>query len=125
DDFFVEVDDGSCTNVASITFTVNPLPIPTFVSGSSNVCFGDTETYITQTSQSNYTWNVNGGSIVPGTGESTDPSVSVVWDGTSPYEVSVNYEDANGCTAVTPTVLTVNVNSNTITTPLPTVEVCN
>ncbi len=114
-------DANGCTAgiATSQTITVNPLPTPT-LSGVSTVCFGEGQTYTTEAGQSNYVWTVSGGTVAAG-GTGTDNTVTVTWDGTSPYSVSVNYEDANGCTAASATSQTITVNplpSATITGPV-------
>ena len=95
----------------------NPIPVPN-LSGTANVCAGSQETYTTDSGagESNYAWTVSGGTIVSG-GTPTDPSIDILWDGTAPYEVSVNYSDANGCAATNPTALSVTVNP----LPVPTI----
>jgi len=89
---------------------VNPIPVPT-VSGVLDVCTGSTETYTTESGsgENNYIWNVSGGSIVSG-GTVADSFVEVLWDGSAPYEISISYTDGNGCSALNPTVVPVNVN---------------
>ena len=92
--------------------TVNPLPVPG-ITGQNIVCFESTEIYTTESGPgiSNYTWTVNGGTIISG-GTASDASVEVLWDGTGPFDVSVNYTDANGCSALAPTQQTITVNPN-------------
>ena len=120
--------DGSAPHQISITYTdingciaapptvlpvtVNPLPVPG-ITGQNNICFGSTEIYTTESGSgiTNYIWSVSGGTITSG-GTATDASVEILWDGTGPFDVSINYEDANGCTALAPTVQTITVNQN-------------
>ncbi len=112
-------DGNGCTASipTALSINVNPIPVPN-LSGTANVCAGSQETYTTDSGagESNYAWTVSGGTIVSG-GTPTDPSIDILWDGTAPYEVSVNYSDANGCAATNPTALSVTVNP----LPVPTI----
>ncbi len=111
----VNYDDGNGCTAATATsqaITVNPLPTPT-ITGTTTVCFDDTENYTTEAGQTNYVWTVNGGTVTAG-GAATDDNVTVQWDGTGPYSLEVNYDDANGCSAATATAQAITVN------PLPT-----
>ncbi|MFT4858174.1 MAG: hypothetical protein ACI8SN_000088 [Algoriphagus sp.] len=97
-----------CTATASVSnsLVVNPFPVPTFILQPSNpVCIGDEETYTTQAGQTNYSWtvsgtagtdyNITGGGI--GTGSNT---VTIEWLTPGTKTVTVNYQDANGCTGI-------------------------
>lgn len=107
----IYTDGNGCAaaNPTVYPITVNPLPVPT-ISGPASVCEGTTQIYTTESGsgESGYSWTVTGGTIISG-GTTADPSVEVLWDGSSPHEVSVNYTDANGCTATASTVLPVTV----------------
>ena len=91
--------------------TVNPLPSPV-LSGPSETCFESIEIYTTDSGAgiSNYSWSVTGGMVISG-GTATDSSIEIQWDGAGPYEVSVNYIDANGCAALSPTVQAVTIHA--------------
>lgn len=99
----------NCANVVSDTakIEVNSRPDP-IINGLTTVCFGTTMPYSTDSGKSNYMWNVTGGTVMHG-GDINDDSVVVNWDGNPPYEVSVNYENAEGCSAITPYILPINV----------------
>jgi hypothetical protein len=91
--------------------TVNPLPVPT-ISGPNPGCTGITETYTTQAGMTSYTWGISaGGTIVSGAGTST---ITVNWTSTGAQSLSVNYTNANGCTAVSPVSYPVTVNALTV-----------
>ncbi|MEO1547866.1 MAG: hypothetical protein AAFU74_14065, partial [Bacteroidota bacterium] len=87
-----------------MTLTINAPPTPTII-GATNVCLDAEEVYTTEAGQNNYIWNVTGGIITNDAGN----AITVDWNGAGPYEVSVNYEDANGCTAASATVQAINV----------------
>ena len=99
-----------CLNTSlPLVIIVNSLPVPT-ITGSNNVCINDVLVYSTQSGQTGYSWNVTGGTYAGG-----GSSITVTWNTVGAGNVSVNYTDANGCTATSPTNFSVTVN------PLPTV----
>ncbi len=111
------VDANGCTAATATVknVTINTLPIPV-IAGSSSVCEGSTGvTYSSEAAMTGYIWNVSpGGNITSGAG--TD-AVTVSWNTAGAQTVSVSYTDANGCTAGTPTIKNVTVN----TLPIPTI----
>lgn len=85
----------------------NPVP---GLSGETAPCFNTTEQYTTETSMSAYDWTISNGTITSG-GDGND-FVNVLWNVASGSgSVSVNYVNSNGCTAVSPTVQNVFVNT--------------
>jgi len=99
--------NGCATIPKSIIVTVNPLPVPTIVTGNLNACVTQTYSYTTQNGMSAYSWIVSPGNTIT----FTNNTASITWNVISPNEwIDVNYVDANGCTAVTPARTTVNVN---------------
>jgi hypothetical protein len=99
----------SCgTSIArTIDITVNSRPVPA-ITGIQAVCAGGIETYSTAAGMSGYSWSVTGGIISAG-GTATDRTATITWTATGGQTLSVNYTDTNGCTAISPTQLTVNV----------------
>ncbi|MEO6718763.1 MAG: Ig-like domain-containing protein [Ferruginibacter sp.] len=102
-----------CTSATTQTVTVNPLPIPT-ITGKNPICIGDVETYTTQPGQSNYVWNVFGGTITAGTGGLNDNTIEITWTATGSKTLSVNYTNSFGCTAAISSTFT---NAPTTTPP--------
>jgi len=104
------------------TMTVNALPVLT-VSGPASVCINSTgNVYTTEAAMTGYTWAVSAGGTIISGGTATDNSVTVTWNTAGPQTVSVNYTNANTCTATSATVYNVNVNLlpvPTITGPSP------
>jgi uncharacterized membrane protein len=59
----------------------------------------------------NYIWSVSSGGTITAGGSATSNTVTVTWNTTGAQTASVNYTNANGCTALTPTVYNITVNS--------------
>jgi len=89
--------------------TVNPTPSPT-ITGPSGLCAGSTGiVYTTEPGYSNYNWNISYGGIIT-SGLNTN-QVTVDWATAGSRTISVNYNNALGCPAVTPASMNVMVNS--------------
>ena len=81
------------------------------VTGPALVCFGSTgNVYTTEAGMSNYIWTYSAGGTVTGGGTATDNTITITWNTAGAQTVSVNYTDANGCTATSATVYNVTVN---------------
>ncbi|MCX6247781.1 MAG: hypothetical protein NTW10_08620 [Bacteroidetes bacterium] len=92
------------------TVLVHPLPAPS-IAGLALLCAGSSGiVYTTQPGMSNYLWTVSGGGSISGGGGTGNNSVTVTWNTPGAESVSVNYHDANGCTAAAPVVYPVTVN---------------
>jgi hypothetical protein len=88
---------------------VNSNPVPT-ISGPTIVCAGNAgNVYTTQSGMSNYVWTVAGGTITAG-GTTTSNTATVTWNTAGTQTISVNYNNAAGCPAITPTTVNVTVN---------------
>ena len=87
--------------------TVNSRPVPT-ITGPATVCAGTGgHVYTTQGGMTNYQWALSsGGTIITGLGTNT---VSVAWATAGIHNVLVNYSNAAGCNALTPTAYPVTV----------------
>jgi len=98
-----------CTAAApgTLPVTVNAAPVPT-ISGSANLCVNSGfYNYTTETGQTNYLWTISsGGTITWGQGSA---QIEVTWNVPGAQYVTVNYNDANNCPALNPTVLNVSV----------------
>ncbi len=96
--------------------TVNPLPVVT-LSGPSPACINSTgNVYTTQAGMTTYAWLVSAGGTITAGGSSTDNTVTVTWNTATPQTVSVNYHNANNCTAAASTSFPVTVNPLPIVT---------
>jgi hypothetical protein len=91
-----------------VEVNVVPLPIPV-ISGPVNACQGfTTNVYSTQAGMTGYNWTVSpGGVITSGAGTN---AITVTWSTLGAKTVTVNYTNAEGCSAVTPTILNITVN---------------
>jgi acetyl esterase/lipase len=101
-----------CTAAAPVVFnvTVNPLPVPT-ITGPASPCIHSTgNIYTTEAGMTGYVWTVSAGGTITAGGTSTSNTVTVTWNTAGAQTVSVNYTNANGCTAAAPVVFNVIVN---------------
>ena len=102
---------------ATKAFTVNALPVATFTATpTNNICNPLSVTYSTQGGQSGYAWTLPGSlgttySISAGGVTSTDNTVTLQWLTTGAKTVTVNYTDANSCTATSAATTTSTVNT--------------
>lgn len=91
----IETNDVGCSVTVSITITVNPTPAPV-ITGSEEVCAGNSETYdVAFTDGNTYLWTISGGTIETGQGTN---QVTVNWTGPSSGSLSVT-ETAGSCSA--------------------------
>jgi hypothetical protein len=110
----------SCSQAQSgtATVTVNSLLVPTITATVDPVCFGTSgAVYTTEPGMTNYLWVVTGGLVTTG-GTNTDNTVTVTWNGSGPYSVSVNYSNPTGCPATSPTLQDVTVIPLPVTSPI-------
>ncbi len=100
-------DDNNCTSATPTVYAVNvnALPVPG-VSGATEICLNESESYSTESGMSNYSWSVSGGTITSGSGTE---EISVTWDTAGAGTVSVTYNDGKGCPSATPGSLNVTV----------------
>lgn len=102
----------------TVVVTVYPRPLPTITPTPNPVCFGTAGVvYTTESGMTDYTWVAVGG-LVTADGTSTDNSVTLTWNGSGPYSVSVNYRNANGCASTNPTIQNVTVIQLPSTSPI-------
>ena len=108
--FVVEVQEicaEGCTGpLRSGLVYVNPVPVP-FIGSMNTPCYGSTDTYYTDSGQSNYFWNVSAGTIIGGQGTSV---IDVTWTGYGAQTVGVTYCNPSGCNAAFPAIYNLFVN---------------
>ncbi|MCX6249655.1 MAG: SBBP repeat-containing protein [Bacteroidetes bacterium] len=110
---------------ASLHITINPDPVP-LITGPDNTCAGPGKVYSTDPGKTNYQWSTSTGGFITNGGGISDNSATITWNNVGVQHVYVNYADANGCTAPTPTDFMVTVTASpavdvTISTPSNTV----
>ena len=116
----VYTNTNGCTSASPSTYNiaVNPLPVPA-ISGPASVCVNSTgNAYSTQTGMTGYTWNVSAGGTITSGGTSSNNTATVTWNTAGAQTVSVSYTNGSGCTAASPSVYNVSVN----TLPMPTIS---
>ena len=106
---------------ANAVVTINPLPTPTITGLTATPILSST-VYTTQAGMTGYSWTVSAGGTITAGGTATDNTATIRWNIAGPQSVSVNYSNANTCTAVSPTVYNITVGDlpvPTITGPTP------
>jgi len=102
----------------SYPVTVVSLPVPT-LAGPSLVCVNTSgNVYTTESGMTGYTWVISAGGTKTAGGTGTTNTATITWNTAGPQTVSVNYENATGCLAGTPTVNAVTVNALPTTSPI-------
>ena len=113
---YTDANGCTATSAASNTTTAHSLPSVSFTSSpGANVCSSTDVTYTTQSGQSNYVWTVPGSlgvdyTISAGGLTSTDHTVTLQWLTSGSKTVTVNYNNSNGCDALSAASTTTNVN---------------
>ena len=98
----------------SYPVTVNPLPVPTITGPASVAVNSVGNVYTTEAGMTGYTWTISAGGTI--TAGSTSNAITVTWNTTGTKTVTVNYINANTCTAAIPTAFIVTVNSALVPT---------
>jgi uncharacterized protein (TIGR02145 family) len=89
---------------------VHALPVPA-LAGTNILCAGTSGiVYSTQAGMTNYQWIVSAGGTITSGGTISDHTVTVTWNTPGAQSVSVNFQDINNCTALTPTSYPVTIN---------------
>jgi hypothetical protein len=104
---------GGCTASAPAVFnvTVYTQPVPT-ISGALSLCINSGfYLYTTESGMTDYEWILSAGGMI-NYGSGTN-QIQVSWIISGTQTISVNYKNAGGCSAATPTVLNITV------TPVP------
>jgi len=115
---YKNADGFTAVTPTSYSVTVVNLPVPV-ITGPTALCVSTTgNVYTTEAGMTAYTWTVSPGGTITAGGTTTDNTATITWNTAGPQTVSVNYNNATGCTAVSPTVKTVTVNS----LPTPTIN---
>ncbi|WP_198673006.1 beta strand repeat-containing protein [Algoriphagus litoralis] len=123
----------NCTAATAVSNSLNvsPLPTPTFTAApSTDLCIGAPVTYSTQPGQANYIWTIPGTSgidytITAGGIGSNDHTVTLIWLTSGTKNVSVNYSNAGGCTAVSAVTNSTDVNVTPVISDITGTIICS
>jgi hypothetical protein len=102
----------SCTAASSTVknITVSPLPVPT-ISGPLTICEKTTGVvYTTETEMYSYDWNIPSGGTITGGGDGNNFAI-VTWNTPGTNSINVTYNNASGCSPLTPKSVSVTVNA--------------
>lgn len=89
---------------------------------STMLCQGSSATYVTETGQTGYSWDVSaGGTITSGAATNT---VTVLWGSAGPQTITASYINAEGCLSIIPTEADINVGAYPVPTVLGTDTAC-
>ncbi|MEI6435333.1 MAG: T9SS type A sorting domain-containing protein, partial [Bacteroidota bacterium] len=100
-------DANGCAQTGSEVVISNPPVLPIIIGAASVCAVSAGNVYQTEAGMTGYVWNVSAGGVITG-GVGTN-TLTVSWNNAGAQTVSVNYINLNGCSAASPTVLTVNV----------------
>lgn len=89
----------SCVTTVTQNVSVHALPNAT-ISGANPLCPNATNTYTTESGQTNYNWVFTGGTLVSG-GTATDNTVTIIWNASGTRSINVTYANSFGCTGNT------------------------
>jgi len=111
----VEASGGSQSGNASLSVTKNDRPVPT-ITGTTSICPNSSGiVYFTESGMIGYTWTISsGGTITDGWGTN---AITVTWNTSGSQTITVNYSNASGCNALTPSSRSITV----FPTPTPTI----
>jgi hypothetical protein len=107
-----------CSKTDTVLVTVNPLPDVT-LTGPTPVCnLYEGNVYSTEAGMTDYIWTVPAGATVTAGGTTSSNTVTITWTTAGTKVLSVNYTNANGCSAASAKQLSVKVNP----TPVPVIN---
>ncbi|WP_075349019.1 PKD-like domain-containing protein [Algoriphagus marinus] len=123
----------NCTAATAVSnsIDVDPLPVPTFTDApTADLCVGAPVTYATQSGQSNYIWTVPGTAgtdytITSGGIGATNHTLTLIWLTSGTKNVSVNYSNTGGCTAVSAVTNSTDVNVTPVITNITGTIICS
>ncbi|MDV6167856.1 gliding motility-associated C-terminal domain-containing protein [Flavobacterium sp. DG1-102-2] len=109
--YYASVTVDGCESLVrlAITVVVNQGTAAT-LTGAASVCFGQSVVYTTEAGNSDYIWDVIGGTVTAG-GTPTDNTVTVSWAEVGEGFVSVSYTDVNGCSGISSADLDITIES--------------
>ncbi len=105
---FINYKDGNGCSSETLVTVNTASPDQPVITGTYDICQDGTATYTTEAGNSMYSWNVIGGTITSG-GGLLNNTATIKWTTPGTQSVRVNYTNASGCRATSPTVYNVNV----------------
>jgi uncharacterized protein (TIGR02145 family) len=116
----------NCTATVPTVYTVNVsnLPSPT-LTGTSNLCVGNSEIYTTDAGMSGYAWVVSAGGTITAGGGPNDNTATVTWNTVGSQTISINYQVGPGCLAPSPVILPITVKPRPFVTNALPFSVCS
>ena len=96
---YTVTNSSSCVTAVTQNVSVHALPNAT-ISGANPLCPNATNTYTTESGQTNYSWVYTGGTLISG-GTLTDNTITIKWNVSGTKSINVNYSNAFGCTGNT------------------------
>ena len=87
-------DDNNCSGENTVDFTIYPATDINIQGLQENVCLGEEITYSLDNAFTDYSWTINGGTIV---GANNTATLAVMWDTLGAGNIAISTVDANGC----------------------------
>jgi len=118
--YYAQSELGTCSSLTrtAVKLTILPAPDPT-VTGPTPICAATTgHVYKTEPGMTDYVWAISAGGSITAGGSALDNTITVTWKIAGPQTVSVNYKNANGCSAAAPKVMNVTVHPLPVTSPI-------
>jgi hypothetical protein len=107
-----------CSKSDTVLVTVNPLPDVT-LTGPTPVCnLYEGNVYSTEAGMTDYIWSIPAGATVTAGGTTSSNTATITWTTAGTKVLSVNYTNANGCSATSAKQMSVKVNP----TPAPVIN---
>ncbi len=110
---------------STLPVTLNSPPVPV-ITGPASVCgYSAGNVYSTTAGMTSYTWTVSAGGMITAGGTANSNTATVTWTTPGAQTISVNYANAAGCSAATPTIFPVTVAPGPTMNVVPNQVVCN
>ncbi len=110
---------------SNLPVTLNSAPVPV-LTGPASVCgYSEGNVYSTTAGMTSYAWSVSAGGLITAGGTANSNTATVTWTTPGAKTVSVNYANAAGCSAATPTLFPVTVAPGPTMSVVPNQTVCN
>ena len=105
---YIDDTEGCPTDKKVLAITISAQGTPDLISPVTNICFGKSQVYNTQTGKFNYKWTVTGGGTINGPDD--ESTVSVDWGAAGSGTIKVEYSEVASATPVVSLVTNVTIN---------------